>query len=62
MTMYREVREAMGLTREQASELLETMDTAKIERIENEKQLPSPDDVMLMADKYGEPKIGRAHV
>lgn len=57
MTMYREVREALGLTREQASELLETMDTTKIERIENEKQLPSPDDVMLMADKYGEPNI-----
>lgn len=57
MNMYREVRDRLGLTRDQASELLETIEPAKIERIENEKQLPSPEDVMIMADKYGEPNI-----
>lgn len=57
MNMYREVRDKLGLTRDQASELLETIEPGKLERIESEKQLPSPDDVMIMADKYGEPNI-----
>lgn len=57
MNMYREVRDKLGLTRDQASELLETIEPGKLERIESEKQLPSPDDVMIMADKYGEPSI-----
>lgn len=57
MNMYREVRDNLGLTRDQASELLETIEPGKLERIESEKQLPSPDDVMIMADKYGEPNI-----
>ena len=57
MNIYREVRDSLGLTREQASELLETIDPAKIERIESEKQLPSPEDVMIMAEKYREPNI-----
>ena len=57
MNIYREVRDSLGLTREQASELLETIEPAKIERIESEKQLPSPEDVMIMAEKYREPNI-----
>jgi len=57
MNMYREVRDRLGLTRDQASELLETIEPGKLERIESEKQLPSPDDVMIMADKYSEPNI-----
>ena len=57
MTFYREVRDSLGLTREQASVLLETIEPAKIERIENEKTLPSPEDVMIMAERYGEPNI-----
>lgn len=57
MNMYREVRDKLGLTRDQASELLETIEPGKLERIESEKQLPSPEDVMIMADKYGEPNI-----
>lgn len=57
MNIYREVRDKLGLTRDQASELLETIPPERIERIENERQLPSPEDVMIMADKYGEPNI-----
>jgi len=57
LNIYREVRDSLGLTREQASELLETIEPAKIERIESEKQLPSPEDVMIMAEKYREPNI-----
>ena len=57
MNIYIEVRNALGLSREKASELLETISPEKLERIENEKQLPNPDDVMIMAEKYAEPNI-----
>lgn len=57
MNYYIEVRNSLGLSREKASELLETISPEKLERIENEKQLPNPDDVMIMADKYAEPNI-----
>lgn len=57
MNIYIEVRNALGLSREKASELLETISPEKLERIENEKQLPNPDDVMIMAEKYSEPNI-----
>ncbi|MBR2675027.1 MAG: XRE family transcriptional regulator [Mogibacterium sp.] len=52
-----EVRNKLALSREKASELLETISPEKLERIENEKQLPTPEDVMIMAEKYSEPTI-----
>lgn len=57
MNMYLEVRGRLDLTRDEASELLETISAEKLGRIETEKQLPSPEDVMIMAEKYGEPNI-----
>lgn len=57
MNLYSEVRNKLGLSREKASELLETISPEKLERIENEKQLPTPEDVMIMAEKYSEPSI-----
>lgn len=57
MNLYSEVRNNLGLSREKASELLETISPEKLERIENEKQLPTPEDVMIMAEKYSEPSI-----
>ena len=57
MNIYLEVRNSLDLSRDRASELLETISPEKLERIENEKQLPSPEDVMIMADKYAEPNI-----
>lgn len=57
MNLYTEVRNKLGLSREKASELLETISPEKLERIENEKQLPTPEDVMIMAEKYSEPSI-----
>lgn len=57
MNIYLEIRNSLGLSRDKASELLETISPEKLERIENEKQLPSPDDVMIMAEKYSEPNI-----
>lgn len=55
--LYLEVRNSLGLSREKASELLETISPEKLERIENEKQLPTPSDVLVMAEKYAEPNI-----
>ena len=45
-------REELGLSREKASELLEVIPPERIEKIENEKSLPRPDEVLIMAEKY----------
>lgn len=55
--VYWQAREAMGLSREAASEVLETIPPERIERIENEKFLPHPDEVLLMADRYRAPML-----
>lgn len=52
--MYWQAREAMGLSREAASEVLEAIPP---ERIENEKFLPHPDEVLLMAERYKAPML-----
>ena len=56
-TVYQITREALGLTREEASELLETMAPERIEKIENERTMPHPDEVLLMSDKYKKPTL-----
>ena len=55
--VYWQAREAMGLSREAASEVLETIPPERIERIENEKFLPHPDEVLLMAERYKAPML-----
>jgi len=55
--IYQETRESLGLTREAASELLETMSPERIEKIENERTTPHPDEVLLMSDKYKQPML-----
>ncbi len=50
-------REALGLTREKASELLVTISADRIEKIENEKSEPHPDEVLRMAECYKNPKM-----
>ena len=47
----------MELTRETASELLESISPERIEKIENERSLPHPDEVLLMAEKYKQPNL-----
>ena len=54
---YFQRREDLGLTRDAASELLETMPPERIEKIENERCLPHPDEVLLMAEKYKSPEL-----
>ncbi len=50
-------REELGLTREKASELLESITPERIEKIENEKTIPYPDEILVMADKYKKPEL-----
>lgn len=55
--IYHKTRENLRLTREAASELLETMAPERIEKIENERCLPHPDEVLVMAEKYKQPDL-----
>ena len=55
--VYQQTREALGLTREQASELLVTMSPERIEKIENERSMLHPDEVLLMSDQYKQPSL-----
>ena len=56
-TPYQLCRDELGLSREKASELLESIPPERIEKIENEKLLPHPDDVLIMAEKYKAPEL-----
>ena len=47
--IYQLTRESLKLTRESASELLETISPERIEKIENERSLPYPDEVLTFA-------------
>lgn len=55
--IYQQTRESLDLSRENASELLEWISPERIERIENEKSNPNPDEVLQMADKYKLPSL-----
>ena len=55
--IYQLTREGLKLTRETASELLETIPPERIEKIENERSLPHPDEVLTMAEKYKCPNL-----
>ena len=54
---YQTTRESLKLTREAASELLEAMSPERIEKIENDRTMPHPDEVLLMAQKYKQPRL-----
>lgn len=56
-TLYQQTREKLGLTREEASALLETMAPDRIEKIENQRCMPHPDEVLLMSDRYKQPTL-----
>ena len=55
--IYQRTREGLGLTREEASDLLVTMSPERIEKIESERSMPHPDEVLLMSDKYKQPSL-----
>ena len=55
--IYQRTREVLELTREAASQLLMTMSPERIEKIESERSMPHPDEVLLMSDKYKQPTL-----
>lgn len=54
---YQLVREELGLSRERAGELLEIISPERLEKIENERSAPHPDEVLLMSRKYRKPSL-----
>lgn len=54
---YQLAREELGLSREKASDLLGTIPAERIEKIENERSLPHPDEVLVMSQKYKKPSL-----
>ena len=55
--IYQLTREGLRLTRDAASELLGSIPPERIEKIENERSLPHPDEVLIMSDKYKQPSL-----
>ena len=55
--IYQLCREAQGLTREKASELMDGVSASRIEKIEYGTQNPTPYDVIQMADCYKRPDL-----
>lgn len=71
--VYQISREESGFTRDKASELMGYISADRIEKIESEKSLPHPDEILTMAECYKKPNlpnyycshecpIGREHV
>ena len=55
--IYQLRREELGLSREKASEILESVPPERIEKIESEKSFPHPDEIMAMAEGYKMPDL-----
>lgn len=55
-SIYQIYREDLGYTREKASELMEGISSARIEKIENGQE-PTPYDIIQMADCYKKPEL-----
>ena len=54
---YQLVREELGLTRDEAADLLEGVSADRIEKIENERLEPQPYDILAMAQGYKRPSL-----
>lgn len=55
--IYQTSREEAGFTREGAAELLEFISSDRIEKIESERSLPHPDEILAMAECYKNPSL-----
>ena len=54
---YQLSREAAGLTREKASELMEYISDDRIDKIEREVLAPHPEEILTMAKCYKDPEL-----
>lgn len=55
--IYQQMREELGLTRAQASELLETISENQLVKFENGTTKPHDDDILIMSEKYKKPEL-----
>lgn len=55
--IYQQSRENASLTREAAAEKMEFLSESKIEKIEYEKTIPHPEEVLAMAKCYKDPSL-----
>ena len=60
-TIYQLSRERAGLTRESAAERLTFLTPARIEKIESERSAAQPEEVLAMAEAYGDPMLRNAY-
>ena len=56
-TRYHLAREELGWSREYAGEMLGTIAPERLERIENEKVSPYPEEILAMAETYKRPSL-----
>ena len=55
--IYQQYREEAGLTKKKASETMGIVSETRIEKIESEKTVPYPDEIMAMAQCYKAPDL-----
>ena len=55
--IYQISRENLGLSRDAAAEVLGFVSADRIEKIENERTVPHPEEVLAMADGYKNPSL-----
>jgi hypothetical protein len=55
--IYQQSRENASLTRDAAAEQMDFISASKIEKIEYEKTLPHPEEVLAMAQCYKDPSL-----
>lgn len=55
--IFQQLREEVGLTRAKAQELIEFMSDDRIEKIESDKLLPRPEEVLKMQEVYKHPEL-----
>lgn len=55
--VYQQYREEMGYTREVAGELMDGITADRLVKIEGDKSLPHPDEILLMAECYKKPEL-----
>ena len=55
--MYQQLREERGFSRARASEELKCISEGRLVRIESDEAVPYPEEIITMAEVYGEPNL-----
>lgn len=60
-TPFQKRREDLGLSREKAVKMLDGISYERLYNIEHGKTAPTPEDILIMADGYGDPTLCNAY-